>query len=116
MTGGVRRRWNDCEDILPPPESLFRDLDQYHAVEAEKAKTGGAKGPKRSRGKGSAKAVVARVRPLDGKEVSPAKPGGFERYARTALAEEVEAVASAIEGDRNKQLNLSSFNVGSLVG
>ena len=34
MTNGAARRWNEHAEILPPPASLFADLDAHYAAEA----------------------------------------------------------------------------------
>lgn len=55
-----------------------------------------------------------RVKPLNGHR--PTGNGSADRYALTALAEEVARVASAPEGSRNDVLNRASYNAGQLVG
>lgn len=44
------------------------------------------------------------------------QPHGLSRYGRAALRAEVERVRTAANGNRNDQLNLSSFSLGRLVG
>lgn len=42
--------------------------------------------------------------------------GDYEKYAQTALADELKKLAGTSEGNRNDQLNSSSFSLGQLVG
>ena len=44
------------------------------------------------------------------------RPPPTDRYARAALAKEVDAVANAAEGCRNDTLNRAAYNLGQLVG
>jgi hypothetical protein len=60
------------------------------------------------------------LRAIERPEIRPRPPivipAGVDRYALAALRGEARAVARAAEGTRNRQLNRSAYNLGTLVG
>ena len=89
-TDGNPRRWNGVWRIAPLPGELIEELEGM--------------------GRAHESRPCASV---------PPRPPGMdrgERYARSALAREVETVRDAGPGMRNRLLNRAAFNLGQLVG
>ena len=86
-TDGKPREWNGAQTIAELPESVFTFLDAALAK------------PKHREPPFLARVTSAR-----------------DAYAIKALDDECQTVALAVDGEQNKTLNTSAFNVGQLVG
>jgi hypothetical protein len=85
----VPRRWNGIWKIFPIPEPLIAELERL------------------SQERGSRTRVPCGRR--------PGRTHRHDRYAESALAREIEIVAEAGPGMRNRTLNRAAFNLGQLV-
>lgn len=86
------RVWNGVAVIASLPESVFTILESIAPARAEKPSTPPTPAPK--------------------DRASEAQ----RRYALGALDNEINAVQSEPEGNRNERLNIAAFNLGQLVG
>jgi hypothetical protein len=99
-TDGIPRAWNGVETIAEAPDAFYLTLEMSAGYAEEL----------------NVERNTAEPEKRNPWIMTATSGGGLDAYGRVCLEGECSIIAASVEGSRNRQLNLSAFKIGRLVG